>query len=189
MQAIKGERGSLEVRTGQSGMVTKSHGATRAQPGDCLPAVSLPATTGGSIDLSDLARSKHLVIFFYPGDLEGLRYPELTGCTPEACSFRDSIGELRALGAEIVGASMQSSSRQRSFAEREHLNFPVLSDEVGELINGLGVPTWASEYGEIFVSRTTIIVKKGGAIAHVFDDVQVDQHVSEVIAIVEALND
>jgi peroxiredoxin Q/BCP len=181
------ERPTIQVTTGTYGRVSKSHAATTAKVGDRIPDLACSATTGRTVELLHEVNTRHLVLFFYPGDLEGLRYPEMSGCTPEACMFRDKLSVLRGLGAEVFGVNLHSTKRQRSFVEREHLGFELLSDEDEALTNALGVPVWRSEHGEVFVTRTTLVVEQGGRIAAVFDDVQPAGHVDAVVAAVRAL--
>jgi peroxiredoxin Q/BCP len=181
------ERTQIQVTTGSFGNVAKSHAATSAKIGDSMPDIALPSTSGRAVDLRQEAGAHHLVIFFYPGDLEGLRYPEMSGCTPEACMFRDNLAVLRALGAEVFGVNLHSTKRQCSFVAREHLGFELLSDEDETLTHALGVPVWRSEHGEVFVTRTTLVVERGGRITSVFDDVQPAGHVDQVVTAVRAL--
>lgn len=165
----------------------RRHGAVRARVGDPLPRVWLPATSGRDVDLSAEAQERTLVVFFYPGDRDGLRYPELSGCTAEACSFRDHDSELRTLGTALFGVSNGTIARQRAFVEREGLSFELLSDRQHKLIDALGIPMWRSTEGEQFVSRTTFIVGRGGGIASIFEDVSVVGHIDAVLAAVRSL--
>jgi peroxiredoxin Q/BCP len=171
----------------QPGRVHRA-GAVQARVGELLPEVSLPATSGRDVDLAAEARQRHLVLFFYPGDRDGLRFPELSGCTAEACSFRDHASEIRALGAAVFGVSTGTTDRQRAFAEREGLTFELLSDPHHWLIERLGIPSWRSDAGEEFVSRTTFVVRRGGRIATIFEDVSVPGHLDAVLAAVASLD-
>ncbi len=172
---------------GVEGAVSRETKKVRAKAGDWLPHVGLRSTGEREVELPEAAKTSHLVLFFYPGDLEGIRYPELAGCTPEACAFRDNIQRIRELGAEVFGVNFHATERQRSFVEREHLSFELLSDHKKELATALGVPTWKTNAGEEFVDRVTIIVEAGGTIRHVFEDVQVEGQVLEVMDILESL--
>lgn len=165
----------------------KRQGRIRIKPGDPFPRLALISTTGRKVDLADEAALNHLVLFFYPGDQEGLRYPELMGCTPEACAFRDRLHELRALGAVVFGVSLQATERQQQFAKREHLTFELLSDERQRLVRALRIPVWSSKAGEKFAARTTLVVKKGGRLAHIFEEVEVQGHVDAVIEALRGL--
>lgn len=162
-------------------------GKIGVKPDDLLPAVTLHSTAGREVDVAAEATHRHVVIVFYPGDREGLRYPELAGCTAEACAFRDHLDTLRGLGAVLSGVSLQSTERQRQFVEREHLSFELLSDDQKKLVSALGIPIWISNAGEEFVTRTTVVVSKGGHVAAVFEDVDMVGHVEGVIEVVRQL--
>jgi peroxiredoxin Q/BCP len=162
-------------------------GTVTARVGDPLPSVRLPATSGQQVDLGAEAQARHLVLFFYPGDRDGLRYPELSGCTAEACAFRDHASEIRALGANQFGVSTGTVERQREFVKREGLTFDLLSDSEHTLIDALGIPIWRSDQGESFVSRTTVIVQRGGRIATIFEEVAVPHHLEAVLGAVRRL--
>ncbi len=157
-------------------------------PGDWLPAARLPSTAGGYVELREAATGSHVVLLFYPGDREGLRYPQLAGCTQEACSFRDALSSFRRLGARVFGISLQSTNRQREFVAREGLTFPLLSDEHEQLVGLLGIPVWESEAGERFVARTTLVVRRDGQIAEVFEGVDPAGHVERVLASLGAID-
>ena len=165
----------------------RRQGRISIRPGDLLPSVTLHSTAGRDVYVAAKAATNHVVIFFYPGDREGLRYPELAGCTGEACSFRDHLATLHKLGAVLFGVSLQSTERQRQFVEREHLSFELLSDEHKKLVSALGIPMWISREGEEFVVRTSVVVAKGGRVAAVFEDVDAAGHVEAVIEVVRRL--
>lgn len=155
--------------------------------GDQLPQLSLPSTGGRMVDLRKEAEVHHLVLFFYPGDREGLRYAELAGCTAEACAFRDSLALFRQMGAVVYGVSLQPVERQREFVEREHLTFELLSDREEALVGALFIPVWESAAGERFAVRTTAVVARGGTVARRFAEVQPEVHVPEVLEVVRRL--
>lgn len=115
-------------------------GAAAHLEGAAVPSIALPATTGGVIDLADAARAP-AVIFFYPRTgvpgrapprlADGTEWdsiPGMRGCTPQSCAYRDLLGEFSALGVQVYGVSTQTTDYQREFAERNHINFPILSD-------------------------------------------------------------
>ena len=103
-----------------------------------LPELSLPSTAQGAAktDLAALG-SGLLVAYVYPRTgVPGRPLPEnwddipgARGCTPQSCAYRDALAEFDALGATVVGISAQSPAEQREFAEREHIPFPLLSDD------------------------------------------------------------
>lgn len=172
---------SLQSQTGK----VKRTGQASVKVGDCLPEASLVSTGGRIVDLRAESREQHLVLFFYPGDGTGLLFPELRGCTAEACSFRDHVRHFADAGARVYGISLQSTERQRAFADREHLSFELLSDEQRNLVSALGLPTWHGEDGMVYAARVTLLVARGGRIARVFPVVQVEGHISEVLAELE----
>ncbi|MFM1759299.1 MAG: hypothetical protein RLY75_569, partial [Pseudomonadota bacterium] len=100
-----------------------------------LPAISLRTTAHDQFNLGE-AKGR-IVIYCYP--MTGQpnvplpdgwdQIPGARGCTPQSCSFRDHYQELKSLGADVVGLSVQSTEYQQEMADRLHLPFPVLSDE------------------------------------------------------------
>lgn len=82
--------------------------------------------------LSDLLSRGHVVLFFYPAALT-------RGCTAESCHFRDLGAEFRELGAQPVGISSDSISRQREFADAHGFDYPLLSDPDGAVAMRFGV--------------------------------------------------
>lgn len=137
-----------------------------------LPAVSLPSTTGSSIDVSTIGTSSETspaIIFFYPGigaagavpsqawnDIPGAR-----GCTPQACSFRDTISELRKAGAgEIYGVSTQSVEFGTEAKQRLHLPYDLISDQELELQKAANLPTFEFE-GRTCIKRAAVAVQGG----------------------------
>lgn len=78
-------------------------GELAVEPGDVLPAVVLPSTAGHDANVLEAARGSHIVLFFYPGDREGLRYRELSGCTLEGRDFRDGFDALHELAVVVYG--------------------------------------------------------------------------------------
>src|SRR5512133_1089340 len=124
-------------------------GAADHLEGSTVPAVALPSTLGGELDLAQAAQ-KRLVVYIYPrtgtpgqpspdgwDDIPGAR-----GCTPQSCAFRDAQAELAARGATLVGVSTQTPADQREFAQREHIPYPLLSDHELRLAEAMGLPTF-----------------------------------------------
>ena len=137
--------------------------------GDKAPEFTLPSQMGDDVKLSEFLGKKNVVLYFYPKD-------ETTGCTKEACTFRDNYEELTKLDAEVIGVSGQSVESHISFASHYGLPFILLSDE-GNNIRGLyGVP---SSMG-IIPGRVTYIIDKKGMVRHIFNSqTQAQKHVEE----------
>jgi peroxiredoxin Q/BCP len=139
--------------------------------GDPLPEAELEVHPGpGTVKLSSY-KGKWVVLYFYPRD-------DTPGCTKEACNFRDSIKEIRALGAEVVGVSTDSIRSHQKFTTKYGLNFPLLSDSEGVLGTKLG----ALRNG-FFKSmrRVTFIIDPKGRIAKIYPQVDPGNHSEEVL--------
>jgi peroxiredoxin len=170
--------------------VPKDDGAADHLTGMALPALRLPSSLGETTDLrSAAAGHRHLVVYVYPrtgvpgqpsptgwNDIPGAR-----GCTPQSCAYRDSLAELSALDAAVVGISAQSPEEQQEFAEREHIPFALLSDPDLRLADELRLPTFEAEAMTLY-KRLTFIAE-AGAIAKVFYPVfPPDRDAGEVLA-------
>jgi peroxiredoxin len=86
--------------------------------------------------------------------------PGARGCTPQSCSYRDHYLELKALGAEVVGLSVQSTDYQKEMADRLHLPFPVVSDKDYQFQKALNMPTFVAA-GMTLLKRVTLIANHG----------------------------
>ena len=86
--------------------------------------------------------------------------PGARGCTPQSCAFRDHSADLGALGASVAGLSAQSLDDQIEFAERNHMPFPIISDEWLELARDPGLPTFEVE-GLTLYKRLAMISERG----------------------------
>ena len=147
--------------------VPQDDGAADHLKGKRLPNVKLAATNGQVIDLGDLPGT--VVIYCYP--MTGRpnvplpdgwdQIPGARGCTPQSCSFRDHYQEIRALGADVIGLSVQNTDYQKEMAERLQLPFSVVSDIHYEFQKALNLPTFQAA-GMTLLKRLTLIVKNGG---------------------------
>ncbi len=144
--------------------------------GDAAPDFSLPTGDGKTLSLKDL-RGKKVVLYFYPKD-------NTSGCTKEACSFRDEIKKFERKGTVIVGVSADSVESHRKFAGKFDLPFPLVSDEKKDVISAYGVWKKKSLYGRTFlgIERTTFVIDETGKIAQIYRKAKVDGHVGDVLA-------
>jgi peroxiredoxin len=153
--------------------VPMDDGAADHLSGLDVPAIALPSTLGGSVNLADAARGC-LVAYVYPrtgtpGRLSPQgwdEFPGARGCTPQSCAYRDALGEFSAQGATLVGISAQSATEQLEFAGREHIPFPLLSDRDLRLAAAIGLPTF--EIAGMTLCRRLTFVAVQGTIAKVF---------------------
>ena len=143
--------------------------------GDKAPDFSLPSSEGKNIALKDY-KGKKLVLYFYPKD-------DTSGCTKEACSFRDNLARVRRKGAEILGVSADPVTSHAKFIKKYDLSFPLVSDESKEMIKAYGVWKEKSMYGKKYmgIERTTFIIDEKGKIVHIFSKVKVEGHTDEVL--------
>jgi peroxiredoxin Q/BCP len=139
------------------------------------PEFTLPTGDGSTISLRDL-RGKKVVLYFYPKD-------DTSGCTKEACAFRDNIRLLEKKGTVIIGVSTDSPESHRKFAEKYKLPFILASDEKKKLVTSYGVWKEKNMYGRKYMGteRTTFVIDEAGRIARIFSKVKVDGHVDQVL--------
>jgi peroxiredoxin Q/BCP len=139
------------------------------------PTFALPDHTGATRSLSDYA-GQWLVVYFYPKD-------DTPGCTEEACSFRDSYAQLQAAGVHVVGISKDSVASHAKFAEKFKLNFPLLADTTGEIIQAYGAWGPKSMFGKHYegIIRSTFLVNPDGNIAKEYPNVTPKNHADQII--------
>jgi peroxiredoxin Q/BCP len=135
----------------------------------------LPDQDGRLHSLSQY-KGKWIVLYFYPKD-------DTPGCTKEACNFRDSIQELKNLDVVILGVSKDSVSSHKKFAEKYHLNFPILSDESKEVIKSY--KAWGKKriLGHDFEGtlRMTYLINPDGKVRKVYKNVNPSIHAGEIL--------
>jgi peroxiredoxin Q/BCP len=139
--------------------------------GEVAPDFKLLDQDGKTHQLQDFA-GKWLVLYFYPKD-------DTPGCTQEACAFRDDLHKLTALGAQVVGISVDDGASHAEFAKKYHLPFPLLADKdagvaerYGALMN-LGLLKYAKRY--------TFLIDPQGKVAKVYLKVETSRHSTEII--------
>ncbi len=130
----------------------------------------------GAVIESNGARSRPLVVYFYPRD-------ETPGCTVEAESFRDAAQEFAQARVDVVGVSTDNAASHSAFASRHNLGFPLVSDPEGALAAAFGVRVRAG-----FAQRITFIISPAGIVKYVFSDVTPSGHAAQVLTIARALN-
>jgi peroxiredoxin len=146
--------------------IPQDDGSTNHLKGMKLPNFSLITTNGKTVNFGDIKGK--LVIYCYPmtGQPNVVlpdgwdQIPGARGCTPQSCSFRDHYQELQALGAEVVGLSVQSTVYQKEMADRLHLPFQVVSDVNYEFQKALNLPTFVAA-GLKLLKRVTLIANNG----------------------------
>lgn len=144
-------------------------------PGQVAPDFELPSDRGEKIRLSDF-RGKKVVLYFYPKDM-------MSGCTKEACSFRDNYPQYEEQGAVILGVSPDSPQSHVRFKSKYNLPFLLLSDEDHKVAEQYGVWGEKQMYGRAYqgILRTTFVIDEEGKIAKVFSKVKPEGHGEEVL--------
>jgi peroxiredoxin Q/BCP len=139
--------------------------------GEDAPTFTLPDSQGNQVSLNDY-KGKWAVLYFYPKD-------DTPGCTKEACQFRDDFKTLEALGAKVIGISIDDSFSHQKFAEKYNLPFPLLSDASGEV---------ADRYGALnnflvikLAKRYTYLINPQGKITKIYLSVDTSKHSQEII--------
>ncbi len=142
--------------------------------GDIIPNFSLKDQHGNLFDINTYLGKKKLVIFFYPQDGS-------LNCTREACYFRDISDLFDEADAIIIGISSQSVESHKEFAEKNRLNYTLLSDNENIVRKLFGVPRRI--FG-LIPGRVTYVADRSGKVVYIFDSqTEVQRHVDEAIKI------
>lgn len=142
--------------------------------GDEAPDFTASTDGASTVRLSDL-RGRHVVLYFYPKD-------DTSGCTAEACDFRDNIERLASVDAVVLGVSPDSPKSHDKFKQKFSLNFPLVSDETHEIAERYGVWVEKSMYGRKYmgVERSTFLIDPDGIIVREWRGVKVPGHVDSI---------
>jgi len=147
--------------------------------GSPAPDFKLQDQNGDWHELGDY-RGQWLAVYFYPKD-------DTPGCTTEACNFRDNIYAFRAIGANVVGVSVDDVASHKAFADKHRLPFILLADPEGKMAEAYGVlRDWKLLQ---IAARESFIVNPNGVIVKHYEDVDPDTHTDEVLAELQRLID
>jgi peroxiredoxin Q/BCP len=145
--------------------------------GDKAPDFTLPSNSGEQVTLHDRIGENAVVLYFYPKD-------ETSGCTAEACAFRDSYEAFTNLGADVIGVSSDSVERHVAFAGKNNLPFTLLSDAGGKVRKLYGVPSTLV----LLPGRVTYVIDRSGTVRHTFNSMMnFGGHVTEALDAVRRL--
>lgn len=144
--------------------------------GDKAPDFKLADQQGNETKLSDF-KGRKVVLYFYPKD-------DTPGCTKEACDFRDSMAQLKKLGAEVIGVSNDDEKSHQKFIEKFKLPFPLLCDVDKKVSSDYGVYGLKSFMGKEYygIIRSTFIIDGNGIIEKIFYKANPERHAEEVIS-------
>ncbi len=144
--------------------------------GKKAPTFTLPDQDGNIHTLKQYT-GKKVLVYFYPKD-------DTTGCTTEACTFRDGYKEFQKMGLVILGVSADSVKSHKKFAEKFALPFPLLSDESRKICEAYGVWQKKKFMGREYmgIMRMSFLIDEEGKIAKIYEKVKPPVHASEVKA-------
>lgn len=126
---------------------------------------------GSTLRLKDYRGEKNVVLYFYPADFSA-------GCTAQACSFRDSYAAIAGYDAIIVGVSRDSAESHRSFKEKHHLGYPIITDPEGRLEQLYDVKSSL----HLIRPRVTYVIDKAGVIRSALrHDIAIGRHLRDTL--------
>ncbi|QDT54305.1 Putative peroxiredoxin bcp [Caulifigura coniformis] len=149
--------------------------STALNVGDKAPEFSLQNGQGETVKLKDF-RGQPVILYFYPKD-------NTSGCTKQACDFRDTQPAIKKAGAVVLGVSPDSVASHEKFATKFELPFTLLSDPEHAVAEKYGVWVEKSMYGRKYmgINRTTFLIDDKGRIAQIWSKVKVPGHVEAVV--------
>ena len=135
-----------------------------------------PTDGGGKVSLKDF-KGKTVVLYFYPKD-------NTSGCTAQACDFRDTTAQFKKKKVVVLGVSPDSVKSHDNFKSKFELPFPLLADEDHKIAEKFGVWKEKSMYGRTYmgIERSTFVIDADGTVAKVMRKVKPDTHADDVLA-------
>jgi len=149
------------------------------EEGAAAPSFKLQDQNGDWHTLDEY-HGKWLALYFYPKD-------DTPGCTTEACNFRDNIYAFKAIGAAVVGISVDDVDSHKEFSDKYKLPFTLLADPTHETAMAYGV---LKDYKLAKIaSRQSFLIDPDGNIAKHYEDVDPDDHTAQVLADIKTLSE
>lgn len=151
------------------------------EAGSPAPDFTMPTDGGGSVTLSAL-KGKPVILYFYPKD-------DTSGCTKEACGFRDQFPDFGGIDAVVIGVSKDSVASHDKFKAKYELPFTLASDKDSGVAEAYGVWVEKSMYGRKYMGldRATFLIDREGVVREVWRKVKVPGHVETVLKAAKAL--
>ena len=145
--------------------------------GDAAPDFTLPDQNGNPVSLSSL-RGQRVVIYFYPKD-------DTTGCTKEACNFRDRWADLESQGIRVLGISKDNAASHGKFIAKYTLPFTLLSDAepcpVATAYHSYGLKKFmGNEY--MGMIRQTFVVDAEGKLELIYEKVKAETMADQILS-------
>jgi len=148
----------------------------KVKVGKPAPDFELPATSGGSVKLSQFAGEK-IILYFYPKDLT-------QACTQQACDFRDAGPAIGDANAIVLGVSINDVKTHHRFIDKYGLPFILLADTEHKVCELYGVWQEKLLYGRKYMGivRSTFLIDEKGVLIKEWRNIRVKGHVEEVVA-------
>ena len=152
--------------------------AAELSVGDTAPEFEASVTDGSTIRLSEMLSSGDgVILYFYPRD-------NTSGCTVQACDFRDSFGRFTDSEWRVIGVSTDSAQSHQKFIDKNSLPFELIVDENFSLHEAYG--TWREKnmYGKTYMGtlRSTFVIGSNGILRWVRYKVSPKGHVEELLS-------
>lgn len=158
-------------------LVTATAGAaSMPKVGDAAPVFTAQDQNGKTVNLADVIGKKIVLLYFYPKDFT-------SGCTKEACGFRDRMGDLQKDNVEVIGVSFDSTESHVKFAAKYNLNFPLIPDPDGKIVDLYGARV---DHLDI-AHRVSFLIGLDGKIAHVTESGNPEIHFQQMKEAISAL--
>ena len=147
----------------------------RLEAGQRAPDFSLQADDGSTVDLASL-RGSTVALYFYPKD-------DTTGCTAQACEFRDMKADYDAAGVRVIGVSPDPLKSHTTFRDKYELPFTLLSDPDHVAAEAYGVWVEKSMYGKTYmgIERSTFVIGPDGVLKEALYKVKPKGHAASVL--------
>lgn len=150
--------------------------ADMPKAGDMAPAFQGTDQNGNTVDSTNIIGKTVVLLYFYPKDFT-------TGCTKEACGFRDRMGDLQKDGVQVIGVSYDTAAKHKAFEEKYNLNFTLLADPDGKIVDAYGTRMGMMKMSK----RVSFLIGKDGKIVHVTDAMSPQTHFDEMQAAITSL--
>ncbi|MDX1491513.1 MAG: thioredoxin-dependent thiol peroxidase [Pseudohongiellaceae bacterium] len=150
--------------------------------GNLAPVFTLLDQNGEKVSLKQFRGEKNVLVYFYPKAMT-------PGCTVQACGLRDVKKELADLDTVVLAISPDPVKRLAKFAERDELNFTLLSDEDHAIADKYGAWGLKKFMGREFMGilRSSFLINKEGRLAYVMDKVKTKTHHDDVLALLREM--
>ena len=151
---------------------------SKLKVGDKAPEINANDHNGKPYSLKN-AKGKKVILYFYPKD-------DTTGCTAEACNFRDNYAALQKKGFEVVGVSVDDEKKHNKFIDKYELPFTLIADTDKKVVEDYGVWGLKKFMGREYMgtSRVTFIIGEDGKIEHIIDKVETKNSTQQVLDLV-----